>query len=86
VLQIDFEALRTSRAAVIANLERRGIGTQVHFIPTVAHPYFRRRGPDPDDFPAAERFYARALTLPLYPAMTDDDVVRVIDAVGATLA
>jgi dTDP-4-amino-4,6-dideoxygalactose transaminase len=45
------------------------------------HPWYRKeRGFAPGAFPAAEGYYARALTLPLFPAMSDADVERVLDA------
>ena len=63
-------------------LKKRGIGTQVHYIPVHLQPYYRstyhyREG----DFPIAEAYYEKALSLPLYPAMTDEDVDKVIDTV-----
>jgi perosamine synthetase len=48
------------------------------------HPYYRERfGTGPGMCPVAETAYERILTLPLFPAMTDDDVERVITVVKA---
>ena len=81
-LHVDFDAIGKSRKRVVAELHDRGIGTQVHYYPVPMQPYYRRTlGHAPGDFPGAERHYARALTIPLYPAMTDRDVRRVVDAV-----
>jgi perosamine synthetase len=58
------------------------VGTQVHYIPVHLQPYYReRRGYGPGKCPAAEAYYAKSLSLPLYPAMTDAEVERVISAV-----
>ncbi len=79
VVGIEFEALGVSRAQVMIRLRERGIGTQVHYIPVYRHPY-HAAGWRPEDFPVAEAFYARALSLPMYPAMTETDVDRVVAA------
>lgn len=81
--------LRTDRLAIgrdrfIGTLRDRGIGTSVHFIPVHLHPYYRRTyGYVPGDFPVAEDFYSRCVSLPLYPALTDGEVERVIATVVA---
>jgi len=80
VVRVDFEALGTSRAAFVEALRARRIGAQVHYIPVPNQPYYQRRGHDPEDFPGAQDYYARALSLPMYPALTDADVDRVIAA------
>lgn len=82
---IDFAALGVHRATVMAYLRRRGIGTQVHYIPLPLQPYYRDRGWNMDAFPGARRYYERTLTLPLYPAMGDADVDRVVEALDEAL-
>lgn len=78
VAQIDFAACGKSRAHVMEALKEKGIGTQVHYIPLYRHPYFvERMGNIAEYFPEAEAFYAQALTLPLFPNMTMQDVERV---------
>jgi UDP-4-amino-4,6-dideoxy-N-acetyl-beta-L-altrosamine transaminase len=70
------------RRALRDFLHERGIGTQVHYIPVHLQPYYRKRfGTAPGDCPVAEAYYDEALSLPLFPAMTDADQHRVIDAV-----
>ncbi len=79
---IDPEALRIDRARFIEELKGRNIGSSVHFIPLHLHPFYRNAfGYRPGDFPAAESFYARCVSLPIYPGMTDEDVWDVIEAV-----
>ncbi len=58
------------------------IGTSVHFIPIHFHPYYRDKYAfEPSDFPVAFDSFQRMLSLPLNPAMTDQDVADVIEAV-----
>ncbi len=73
--------LSVHRDRVIEELKERGIGTSVHFIPLHLHPYYRDRwGYRPGDFPVAEDYFDRCISLPLYPAMSDEDQARVIEA------
>jgi len=81
VIEVEFERAGTSRAEVMQALRARGIGTQVHYIPCYRHPWYADQGWNPADFPCAEAYYARALSLPIFPAMDDGDVDRVAAAV-----
>jgi dTDP-4-amino-4,6-dideoxygalactose transaminase len=74
-------ALAIDRDRFIAELEARGIGTSVHFIPLHLHPYYREHA-GACAFPVAESAYERLISLPLYPRMTDADADRVADAVA----
>ena len=86
VVRIDFESLGKSRAHVMNSLKKKGIGTQVHYIPVHFQPYYRELyHTKPSDFPQAERYYAQALSLPMYPAMSDDDVTRVVAELESAL-
>lgn len=70
------------RKAVFERLRAAGIGVNVHYIPVHLHPYYRRRfGTGPGLCPVAEAAYEEVLSLPMYSAMTDDQVERVIQAV-----
>lgn len=79
---IDFAAIGMDRAAVMQTLREQGIGTQVHYIPVHRQPYYRKRYGDLN-LPGADAYYARELSLPLYPDMQDDDVDRVVEALAA---
>jgi dTDP-4-amino-4,6-dideoxygalactose transaminase len=81
ILQVNHSALRIDRDQVIEQLKLRGIGTSVHFIPLHLHPLYQRRlGYRPGQFPNAEARFARAISLPIYAAMTDADSSRVVEA------
>ena len=71
------------RRAFFDALRRRGIGVQVHYLPVYRHPYYEDLGYAPGLCPRAEDFYARAMSLPIYPGLSDSDVSRVIDTVAA---
>ena len=77
---IDFDGLGHSRASVMTELRDRGFGTQVHYIPISHHPLYRRAA-RPERLKGTYRYYARCLSLPLFPALTDTDV----DCIAAAL-
>lgn len=63
------------RGDLIAELQRRGIGTSVHWLPLHMHPYYRETYRyRPEDYPVAAGLYPGLVTLPLYPGMGDEAV------------
>jgi len=81
-VQIEFDQLGMSRSRVMEELRRRGVGSQVLYIPVHLQPWYRRTyGYGPGKCPVAEAFYERALSLPLFPSMTDAAIDRVVEAV-----
>lgn len=80
----DFTALSKTRTEVMLELREQLVGSQVLYIPVYLQPFYRNTyGYDAGKCPKAEVYYAKALSLPLYPKMTDEDVDRVIAAVKA---
>jgi UDP-4-amino-4,6-dideoxy-N-acetyl-beta-L-altrosamine transaminase len=71
------------RRAFFEALRRRAIGVQVHYLPVYRHPYYQELGYPAGLCPNAEDFYARAMSLPIFPRLTDGDVARVIETVAA---
>ncbi len=81
VVRLRLERLRIDREQVIHELTARNIGTSVHFIPVHLHPWYRDRyGFVPGQFPVAYASYLRALSLPLHPGLSDEDVADVASA------
>ncbi|WP_046116008.1 UDP-4-amino-4,6-dideoxy-N-acetyl-beta-L-altrosamine transaminase [Aquincola tertiaricarbonis] len=79
VVEVDETRTGASRREVFDALRQAGIGANVHYIPIHTQPFYAARGFRPGDFPAAERYYARALSLPLFPGMTEAEQDRVVD-------
>jgi UDP-4-amino-4,6-dideoxy-N-acetyl-beta-L-altrosamine transaminase len=79
VLLVDFGALRMSRRVVMERLQSEGIGTQVHYIPVHLQPYYRKLY-GALSLPGAECYYSRCLSIPFYPALKEDDTMRVEQA------
>ncbi len=81
VVRLDLQQLQVGRAAAFAHLRSRGIGANVHYAPVYWHSYYKSRGYARGLCPVAEHVYEELLTLPMFPAMTERDVERVVDAV-----
>lgn len=84
VVLIDFAMAGLSRATLMQKLREKGVGTQVHYIPVHEQPYYRERY-GRQALPGADAYYARALSLPLFPAMNDGDVERVVESLRSCL-
>jgi perosamine synthetase len=82
VVRFDRSRLKADRAGIFAALRAEGIGVNVHYIPVHLHPYYRSRFKTARDLcPVAEAAYEEIVSLPMFPAMSDDDVRDVIEAV-----
>jgi perosamine synthetase len=82
IVRLRENALRVDRDGFIRALAERGIGTSVHFIPLYRHPHYRRAlGVTASSFPVAERVFQSSVSLPLFSAMTGEEVGQVIEAV-----
>ena len=75
------------RRQVAVGLREAGIGTQLHYIPIYRHGVYRDRGyrGEEDRLPESERYYREALSLPMFPAMRDSDVDRVVTELKSLL-
>ena len=81
-IRLRLEALTIDRARFMSELAAENIGASVHFIPIHLHRFYQDTlGVKPGDFPVAEAAYARLVSLPIYPAMQDQDVADSIAAV-----
>ncbi len=85
-VELDEARTPVRREALFAALRAAGIGANVHYIPIHTQPYYRRLGFSAGDFPAAERYYARTLSLPLFPALTPAQQDRVVEVLRSVLA
>jgi UDP-4-amino-4,6-dideoxy-N-acetyl-beta-L-altrosamine transaminase len=74
-----------ARKRVFDSLREAGIGVNVHYIPVHLQPFYRAMGFAPGDFPEAEGYYAEAISLPLYPTLSEAQQDQVVDALRAAL-
>jgi UDP-4-amino-4,6-dideoxy-N-acetyl-beta-L-altrosamine transaminase len=79
VVRLQTERLQHSHRQIFEGLRAAGIGVNVHYIPVHLQPYYRDLGFAAGDFPQAEAYYAQAISLPLFPAMSDEQQDFVVD-------
>jgi len=76
-----------NRNRVAAGMEKRGIGIGIHYRPLHLEPYYREKhGHAPGECPVAEDAGTRVLSLPFWPEMTEEEVVRVVETLREVIA
>lgn len=82
MIQLNLECFKVGRKEIFDALRAENIGVHVHYIPVHLQPYYQEKFDYKNgDFPIAEEYYRRALTLPLFPKMNDNDICDVVKAV-----
>lgn len=84
-IRLQLKNIQKSHLEIFESLREQGIGINLHYIPVHIQPYYQRMGFKLGDFPEAERYYAEAISLPLFPAMTDRDQDDVVSAIQRSL-
>ncbi len=85
-IEVDETRTRVTRRELFEAMRAEQIGVNVHYIPIHTQPYYQRLGFKRGDFPASERYYDRAISIPLFPAMTDEQQEKVVSVIRRTLA
>jgi UDP-4-amino-4,6-dideoxy-N-acetyl-beta-L-altrosamine transaminase len=85
-IEVDETLTPKNRAHVFECLRNAAIGVNVHYIPIHLQPFYSRLGFKRGDFPASERYYSRAISIPLYPALTEDQQDRIVRDLAGALA
>ena len=86
-IRLDLKKLAADRGQIFRALRAENIGVNVHYIPVHLHPYYRDRfGYQGGEFPVAEGAYERLISLPMFHAMTDQDVSDVVQAASKVLS
>lgn len=81
VVRLDLNRIRAGHRQVFEALRARGIGVNLHYIPVHMQPFYERLGFRRGQYPQAERYYAEAISLPLYPTLTEAQQDWVVQAV-----
>jgi len=86
VLLFDFKKIGIERGFFMTELKKKGIQTQVHYIPVHTQPFYQRKFHTKwGDCSISEEYYKKCLSIPLFPAMTDEDVKKVISGIEETI-
>jgi UDP-4-amino-4,6-dideoxy-N-acetyl-beta-L-altrosamine transaminase len=85
VIRLQLERIRLSHREVFDGLRTRGIGVNLHYIPVHTQPYFSAMGFRAGDFPEAEKYYAEAISIPMFPVMSEGQQDFVLDMLTEVL-
>jgi len=77
VIEIDSDRTESTRRAVFDGMRYAGIGVNVHYIPIHTQPYYQRLGFRVGQFPVSEKYYSNAISIPLFPNLSDTDQNKV---------
>ena len=80
VIRLKLNELSVTHKRVFDSLREQGIGVNLHYIPVHTQPYYQQFGFKADDFPEAMNYYREAISLPMYPNLTDDEQNNVVKA------
>lgn len=85
VVRLDPAQTRRSRLDVFNELRENGIGVNLHYIPVHLQPYYRSMGFANGDFPNAENYYEQAITIPMFPGLTAENIEYVVTSMRQAL-
>jgi UDP-4-amino-4,6-dideoxy-N-acetyl-beta-L-altrosamine transaminase len=85
VIRLQLDRIARSHREVFDAMRHAGIGVNLHYIPVHTQPYYRAMGFREGDFPEAERYYREAITLPMFPDLSEADQDRVVVALSEAL-
>ena len=78
VIRLQIGKIGQSHRQVFKALREQGIEVNLHYIPVHTHPHFQKMGFRADDFPQAQRYYAEAISLPMYATLSEGQQDRVV--------
>ena len=85
-VRLRLDEIKRSHREVFEELRARGVGVNLHYIPVHTQPYYRALGFEPGMFPEAERYHETAISLPMFPTLTEEQQDEVAATLGAVLA
>jgi UDP-4-amino-4,6-dideoxy-N-acetyl-beta-L-altrosamine transaminase len=85
VIRLKLDQIQQTHRQVFEFLRQQGIGVNLHYIPVHTQPYYQQMGFKVGDFPQAERYYAEAISLPLFQTMTERQQNEVVAALTRIL-
>jgi len=86
VIRLQHDGLARSHREVFELLRESGIGVNLHYIPVHLQPWYAQLGFKQGDYPQAERYYCEAISLPMFPTLTESQQDRVVNALAKALS
>lgn len=80
IIRLELNAINKTHKEVFEQLRAAGIGVNLHYIPIYRHPYYRQFKYEYSDFPNSESYYSEAISIPIYPMLSNDNFNKVVSA------
>ena len=84
-IQLELENISKSHAQVFDELKQKGLGVNLHYIPVHIQPYYEKMSFSLGDFPEAEKYYSRAISIPMFQGLTTEMQDEVVNALKKVL-
>lgn len=84
-IQLELEKLTKTHRQIFHELRENGLGVNVHYIPVHTQPYYEKMGFRQGDFPNAETYYQRSISLPMYSGLRDEQQLQVVEVLQKVL-
>lgn len=85
IIRLQLNKIAFNHRQVFESMREQGIGVNLHYIPVHTQPYYQTMGFKEGDYPEAELYYREAISLPMYPAMTENQQDQVVIALQKVL-
>lgn len=85
VIRLELDKIAKSHREVFDSLRQQGVGVNLHYIPVHTQPHYQRMGFKTGDYPESEQYYAEAISLPMYPGLSDSQQDQVVAALTKAL-
>lgn len=85
-VRLQLDQIAATHFHVFESLRDQGIGVNIHYIPVYSQPYYQEKGFEASDFPEANRYYAEAISLPMFPTLTEHDQDKVVTALRKAIS
>ena len=79
VIRLNVEEIDHTHKEIFKDLRKNGIGVNLHYIPVYYHPYYKKMGFKKGYCPESEKYHNEAISIPIYPTLSESDQTRVID-------
>lgn len=86
VVRLNLQQSKLNHLQLFNYLREQGIGVNLHYIPIYNQPYYKKFGFDASQYPEAEQYYSEAISLPLFPGMTEKQQDKVIKTISESLS
>ena len=85
IIRLKLASVNYSHREIFEALRKAGIGVNLHYIPIYRHPFYRKYDYDFQCFPESEGYYAEAISLPIFPGLSDSDLKYIVEAIKSLL-